>query len=83
MILYKYNAKILHFVSSTKPWMREMKQLEKEMPGGHPLYYKQWRTWREEAKEVCPPKYQVIQMSSSDGGRAYKQVVVIPFIDVI
>ena len=29
-ILYKYNAMILHFVNSTKPWMWDMKQLEQE-----------------------------------------------------
>jgi hypothetical protein len=58
--LYKYNAKILHFASSTKPWMWEMKRLESEKPGGHPLYYEQWRMWREEAKEVCPSKHRVI-----------------------
>ena len=81
--LYKYNAKILNFSNSTKPWMWNMKELEKEMPGGHPLYYEQWRTWREEAKDACPSMRRVIARSPSNGGSTNKQMVEAPFIDVI
>jgi len=81
--LYKYNAKILHFGSSTKPWMWNMERLEREKPGGHPLYYQQWRTWREEAKEACPSKRLTVPKPRSDGGRAHEQVVEAPFIDVV
>ncbi|KAF1351190.1 alphaN-acetylglucosamine transferase [Delphinella strobiligena] len=47
-------ASVLHFFGLGKPWTYRLEDVEILRPGAHPLFLKQFRLWRETARNVCP-----------------------------
>lgn len=45
---------VLHFFGLGKPWTYRLEDVENLRPGAHPLFLKQFRLWRETARNVCP-----------------------------
>jgi len=68
-VVYQQNAKILHFTAGGKPWSTTVDQLRLKEPGAHPLYYEQYATWRQEAKNLCPmaPRTKVVPAGDGEG----------------
>ena len=66
-VVYERNAKILHFTAGGKPWSTTVDQLRNKEPGAHPLYYEQYATWRQEAKNFCPMVRKTRFVQAEDG----------------
>lgn len=82
LTLYKHNAKILHFTYGGKPWSSTIEELSVKEPGGHPLYYEQYATWRKEAKHICPPVMKKKTIATANG-KAIAREVLAGIVEVI
>ncbi|KAJ4153082.1 hypothetical protein LMH87_009587 [Akanthomyces muscarius] len=50
--LYR-RAYIIHFFAIGKPWMRTTEEARRSRPKSHPILFKQWEEWRQNASQLC------------------------------
>lgn len=56
-----HETKVLHFTAVGKPWMHSVASIAKSRPGAHYLLAEQFGVWWEEARAVCPGKWDPAQ----------------------